>query len=222
MFGPLHALAQNATLLIVVSAEDVDQLRVNVTPTKAGSGGKEHPLRPLSLVGTPAELDEGFTAALAEWQAPRRSLIEQARDAAGDSDEPKAKAAAPKALPAPVPAPAAKKVKDKPAAAKAAAKTGDKDGSATVALPTEAATTGTTQWPFPTGATPSAVAATPAPGATTTSTLPANKGTSSPEGEAVGTPAAEVATTSTTAASADEPAPPAEDPAADVFTLDLF
>lgn len=86
MFTSLHALAQAATLLVVITAEGADQLRINVTPTRTDDKTKPHKLRPLSLVGTPDELDEGFADALAEWQAPRRSLVEQARDAGGDED----------------------------------------------------------------------------------------------------------------------------------------
>lgn len=122
MFTSLHALAQAATLLVVVTTEGDDQLRINVTPTRTDDKTKPHKLRPLSLVGTPAELDEGFAAALAEWQAPRRSLIEQARDT-GDDDV-KATAASSKAakpaLPAPekkteaAPAPGRKKPGPKP------------------------------------------------------------------------------------------------------------
>ncbi|MBC7860317.1 MAG: PRTRC system protein E [Burkholderiaceae bacterium] len=87
MFTALHGLAQSATLMIVVAA-DGDQLRVSITPTATGDKTKPHALRPLSLLATPAELDADFAAALAIWQAPKRSLIEQAQAAAGeDPDE---------------------------------------------------------------------------------------------------------------------------------------
>lgn len=87
MFTALHDLAQSATLMIVVAAED-DQLRVSITPTTTGDKTKPHALRPLSLLATPAELDADFAAALAIWQAPKRSLIEQAHAAAaGGADD---------------------------------------------------------------------------------------------------------------------------------------
>lgn len=103
MFSPLHDLARTATLMVVISAEG-DQLRVNVTPTQLSDKTKAHYLRPLSLLGTPEELDAEFATALAEWQAPKRSLVEQARDAAGSEDAPKPaseKAGKPKSTPAP-------------------------------------------------------------------------------------------------------------------------
>jgi PRTRC genetic system protein E len=86
MFADLHALAQSATLLIAVSAEG-DLLRVGVTPTNPEDKTKAHQLRPISLLGTPAELDADFGAALIAWQAPRKSLVEQAQDAASGDDE---------------------------------------------------------------------------------------------------------------------------------------
>ncbi len=101
MFTALHALAQNSTLLIVVTAES-DELRVSVTPTQTGDKTTAHKLRPLSLLGTAAELDEGFATALAVWLAPKMSLIEQAQavadgdDDATDPDAPTGKAPAAK------------------------------------------------------------------------------------------------------------------------------
>ena len=153
MFTSLHALAQAATLLVVVKAEGADLLRINVTPTRTDDKTKPHTLRPLSLVGTPAELDEGFADALAEWQAPRRSLIEQARDT-GDDDVKAAassKAAKP-SLPAPdkkaeaAPAAGRKKPGPKPKAssadaAPAGAAVGDAAAGADAALADDSATT---------------------------------------------------------------------------------
>lgn len=84
MFTALHALAQSATLMIVIAAEG-DDLRVSITPTQAGDKTKAHKLQPLSLVASPAELDDGFAAAIASWQAPKLSLQQQveAANAAG-------------------------------------------------------------------------------------------------------------------------------------------
>lgn len=90
MFTELHAMAKAAMLLITATAEG-DQLRVSVSPTypdgKAPAGAVA--LRPLSLVGTPEELDADFGAALALWLTPpKRSIMEQAQAAAGqDADE---------------------------------------------------------------------------------------------------------------------------------------
>lgn len=84
MFTALHALSQSATLMIVIAAEG-DDLRVSITPTQAGDKTKAHKLQPLSLVASPAELDEGFAAAIASWQAPKLTLQQQveAANAAG-------------------------------------------------------------------------------------------------------------------------------------------
>lgn len=76
MFTALHALTQSATLMIVVTAEG-DDLRVSITPTQAGDKTKAHKLQPLSLVASPAELDDGFAAAIQSWQAPKLSLQQQ-------------------------------------------------------------------------------------------------------------------------------------------------
>jgi len=95
MFTTLHALAKQATLMITVAAEGDDQLRVNVTPVPFDGKAKANLPQPLSLVATPAEFDTDFETALSTWQAPKRSLVEQAQAATGGSS-----AAAP-ALPAP-------------------------------------------------------------------------------------------------------------------------
>lgn len=95
MFKDLHELAQSATLMMVIGA-DGDQLRVSVTPTQVGDKTKPHVLRPLTLVGTPDELDADFATALAVWQKPKMSLIEQAQAGAGDdAEEPLATAGKP-------------------------------------------------------------------------------------------------------------------------------
>ena len=86
MFKALHALAQNATLMIVVSVEG-EQLRLSITPTQTGDKKAAPALRPLSVIASPEEFDADFAAALAIWQAPKQSLIEQAKSAAGEDDE---------------------------------------------------------------------------------------------------------------------------------------
>lgn len=124
MFQQLHAMAKAATLLITASAEG-DMLRVSVTPTYPG--GKVPAgaalLRPLSVVGSPDELDADFAAVLAYWQAPKKSLIEQAQAAADDADD---------GAPGKV---AAKPAEQKPAEQKPKAKPGRKPGAAAAPKP---------------------------------------------------------------------------------------
>lgn len=114
MFKELHAMATAATLLITASAEG-DQLRISVTPTypdgKVPAGAV--PLRPLSLVGSPEELDADFGTVLTFWQAPKRSLMEQAQAAADGAEDD-----------------AGTKATGKPADAKPKAKPGRKPGTA--------------------------------------------------------------------------------------------
>jgi PRTRC genetic system protein E len=86
MFKDLHELAQDATLMITVAAE-AEQLRVSVTPVYAGVKPPLGARRPLSILGTPDELDADFTAALAIWQAPRRTVLQQAQDASEDEQD---------------------------------------------------------------------------------------------------------------------------------------
>lgn len=96
MFIELEDLARQTTLLITISKEGSDQLRVGITPAPTDS--KQTPtLKAISLVGTAAELDEGLADALVLWQAPKRSLAEQVRAAADDDAEPVATAKAPTA-----------------------------------------------------------------------------------------------------------------------------
>jgi len=111
MFTDLHELTQTATLMIVVSNEG-DQLRVSVTPTQSGDKTKAHALRPLSLVGTPAELDADFGAALLAWQSPKKSLVQQAQEAASTPDDEESESASDK--PAAKPKSIAKTEKGKP------------------------------------------------------------------------------------------------------------
>lgn len=97
MFTTLHELAKKAPLMITVAAEGDGQLRVNVTPTPTDTKAKHNLPQPLSLLATPTEFDADFIAALSTWQAPKRSLIQQAQDAVS----PPAAAAGALALPAP-------------------------------------------------------------------------------------------------------------------------
>ncbi|MGF6116670.1 PRTRC genetic system protein E [Janthinobacterium lividum] len=96
MFTALHALTQSATLMIVVTAEG-DYLRVSITPTQAGDKTKAHKLQPLSLVASPAELDDGFAAAIQSWQAPKLSLQQQVEAANSAGADPVAPSGSTKA-----------------------------------------------------------------------------------------------------------------------------
>jgi PRTRC genetic system protein E len=118
MFTSLHALAKQATLMITIAPEGADQLRVNVTPMPLDSKAKAGIPQPLSLVATPAEFDADFITALGTWQAPKRTLVQQAQDAAGGAAAAPTSAEAPK-LPAPKEKPkAGRKAKsDKPTGA---------------------------------------------------------------------------------------------------------
>ncbi|MDX8121598.1 PRTRC system protein E [Janthinobacterium sp. GMG2] len=98
MFTALHALTQSATLMIVVTAEG-DDMRVSITPIQAGDKTKAHKLQPLSLVASPAELDDGFAAAIQSWQAPKLSLLQQVEAANAVGADPVASTASGKAAP---------------------------------------------------------------------------------------------------------------------------
>jgi PRTRC genetic system protein E len=86
MFSAIEKLARGGTLLVTVCKEDDHALRVGVTQVPTSSK-TEQTLRPLSLIGTAAELDAGFAEAVSIWQAPRKSLAEQARAAAADEED---------------------------------------------------------------------------------------------------------------------------------------
>lgn len=118
MFTSLHALAKQTTLMITIAAEGDDELRVNVTPVPADTKTKAKLPQPLSLRATPAEFDADFIAALSTWQAPKRSLLQQAQDATGG--------AAP-ALPAPKAEAKSDAKNDKPARKGRGGKAGDDD-----------------------------------------------------------------------------------------------
>jgi PRTRC genetic system protein E len=97
MFTSLHALAKQATLMITIAAEGDDLVRVNVAPVPADTKSKAKLPQPLSLLATPAEFDADFIAVLATWQAPKRTLLQQAQDATGGAQAPAAMLPAPAA-----------------------------------------------------------------------------------------------------------------------------
>lgn len=96
LFQSLHDLALVAPLNILISDEGGGQLRVNVTPQPTK---KEQKLWPLSVAGTPAELDEQFAEAVAVYQPGALSILDQARAcaSANSSDDKPTASAAPKA-----------------------------------------------------------------------------------------------------------------------------
>jgi PRTRC genetic system protein E len=76
MFAQLASIAKSTMIQIIITAEGDDQLRVNVLP-KAVEGQNAAMSTPLSMVATPAELDEGFVDILTKWRDKRVSLSEQ-------------------------------------------------------------------------------------------------------------------------------------------------
>ncbi|WP_186058891.1 PRTRC system protein E [Burkholderia gladioli] len=77
LFQSLHELALVAPLNILISDDGGGQLRVNVTPQQTKKS--EQKLWPLSVAGTPAELDEQFAHAVAVYQPGALSILDQAR-----------------------------------------------------------------------------------------------------------------------------------------------
>lgn len=220
MFTKLHALAQAATLMVVVAREGADQLRVSVTPMKNDGKASGPELRPLSVVATPAELDAEFAEALAIWQAPRRSVLEQARDAAAEDDEAATGAGAPKK-----PAPAKKPAVKAAARGTPAAKTTATPSGEAQPLPVGEAEGGT-----PAGADGEPVASqapAPATGAGPADALPPQQdGEPLTDAPAVALPPAQGAVvegTTTSPASVPATDAPADAAGADeTFTMELF
>lgn len=207
MFNDLHALAKSATLMIVITAEG-DDLRVSVTPTQHDKAAPT-PLRPLSLLGTPDELDAGFTLALQTWRAPRMSILDQAKAQADDAT-PTKPAAASKGTTDSVPAP-------KPArTGKVRVKVNGRVVAAGGQPPDDAATTGQAEaTASPTdAATTSQAEATALPGAEVIQPTTPDPATPTQPND----PAPEPAPAESTKASITTPA----DAAVDAFTLELF
>lgn len=89
MFKSLHQLAgQCPAIIITVARDGADNLRVNVMPkAPTGNDGKINAkdgalFTPISVVGTPEELDAGFGDALKNYSEKRRDL-QTAVDEAG-------------------------------------------------------------------------------------------------------------------------------------------
>lgn len=129
MWNPIYELAKTTALLLTISADaKANQLVVTVTPRPSG---KSDPAlsQPLTLRGTPEELDTGFVDALTRYGTSYASLketveaslalMEEAKKTAAAKATPAAKPAAAKpGAPAkpPVSAPAAKAAATAPAA----------------------------------------------------------------------------------------------------------
>lgn len=226
MFSTLHELAKQATLMITVAAEGDDQLRVNVTPMPFDTKAKSKLPQPLSLLATPTEFDADFIAALSTWQAPKRTLIQQAQDAAGG-----APAAAAPALPAPKAEAKGDGKTEKPRKARAG-KGGDddkKDGAPVAGAAGDQA---------PAGDQPVADSAGAAPGeppldgadAATTAADTGGEVVTDQDVEQAGGAEATTAQPESAAAAVDQvaagagaaPEAPAGDEPVDKFTLDLF
>jgi PRTRC genetic system protein E len=96
LFASLFPLAQKTTLTLLITVEG-DELRVNVTPRPNADAKGEKTLYPLSLLGTPDELDRDFAEAVSIYEPNKLSVLDQARAASTANGNP----AGMPALPAP-------------------------------------------------------------------------------------------------------------------------
>ena len=74
MFRELMPLLAQRTLLLMISRADVDEIRINVIPQRVKSTETDENdalLTPLSISGTPTELDEALPAQLVKFQSTR-------------------------------------------------------------------------------------------------------------------------------------------------------
>ncbi|WP_144154506.1 PRTRC system protein E [Paraburkholderia sp. BCC1885] len=122
LFASLFPLAQKTTLTLLITVEG-DELRVNVTPRPNDDAKGEKTLYPLSLLGTPDELDRDFAEAVSIYEPSTLSVLDQARAASAANGK---ASDAPKALPAPT---AKAKRGRKPAADAATATSTGEDGA---------------------------------------------------------------------------------------------
>ena len=88
LFKSLHTLAgQCPAILITVARDGADKLRVNVMPKAPTNDDGKADVKegalftPISLSGTPEELDSGFAEALAGYTETRRDLRSAVEDA---------------------------------------------------------------------------------------------------------------------------------------------
>lgn len=93
MFQVLSQLLASSSSVELFVTGDSDNLTVTVIPKVTDA--KEAALKtPLSLTGTPAELDEGFAQALATYVTARKSLADQVAQTAAILDAAKKQQAA--------------------------------------------------------------------------------------------------------------------------------
>lgn len=79
MFEELFALASDATLTLIVSADAASgRMTVSVIPKPKDDSGEAALRQPLSLTATPQAFDAGFLAALRDYREVRASLADQA------------------------------------------------------------------------------------------------------------------------------------------------
>lgn len=79
MFQELYALASNATLTMIVSADDkTGKMTISVLPKPKKDIGEAALTKDLTLTATPGEFDAGFVQALQGYRETRQSLTEQA------------------------------------------------------------------------------------------------------------------------------------------------
>lgn len=81
MFKALHQFAQASPLILTIVAED-DQLRVTLMPQLDASKTVKAAPHPLTLLGTPEELDADFASAIGIFAPSAMSVLEQAEAAA--------------------------------------------------------------------------------------------------------------------------------------------
>ncbi|MGF6643146.1 PRTRC system protein E [Paraburkholderia sp. GAS82] len=93
LFKSLFPLARDNSLTILIVGEG-DQLRVNVMP-KSKDEKSEKTLYPLSLLGTPDELDSDFAEAVQIYSPGSQSVLDQARAASAANAPEGAKPALP-------------------------------------------------------------------------------------------------------------------------------
>ncbi len=93
MFTELKEMAKSTSINIMISAEPEEKLRVIVMPKAAKEGENPALSTPLSLVGTPEELDEKFASIITGYTASRTSLAESLSAAQAVMEAAKADAA---------------------------------------------------------------------------------------------------------------------------------
>lgn len=123
LFKALHTLAGKCPAIIVTVAREGERLRVNVMPKAKESKEVDEDeaalFTPVSVVGTPEELETGFADALATYGEARADLAAAIGEATANIKAATAAKTPPKPTPKPAVAPAAP-VENSPAADDAA------------------------------------------------------------------------------------------------------